>query len=95
MGSSDQEKGRYGNEGPMHKVCILAFDLGQFEVTQGEWRRVMIFPNPADPSYAKGDDRCRAKRNGSMRRARARRHRAIGATIRMRAARMKISAIRV
>jgi hypothetical protein len=47
MGSSDQEKGRYGNEGPMHKVCILAaFELRQFEVTQGEWRRVMIFQIP-------------------------------------------------
>jgi len=57
MGSSDQEKGRYANEGPMHRVCISAFELGQFEVTQGEWRRVMIFPNPTDPSYAKGDDR--------------------------------------
>jgi formylglycine-generating enzyme required for sulfatase activity len=57
MGSSDDEKGRYANEGPVHKVCVSPFDLGQFEVTQGEWRRVMIFPNFADPSYAKGNDR--------------------------------------
>jgi formylglycine-generating enzyme required for sulfatase activity len=57
MGSPDQEKGRYANEGPVHNVCLPAFELGQFEVTQGEWRRVMIFPNPTDPSYANGDDR--------------------------------------
>jgi sulfatase modifying factor 1 len=57
MGSSDDEKGRYENEGPTHKVCLSAFELGQFEVTQGEWRRVMIFPNTADPAYAKGNDR--------------------------------------
>ena len=57
MGSPDTEKGRYENEGPKHKVCLSPFELGQFEVTQGEWRRVMIFPNSADPSYAKGDDR--------------------------------------
>ena len=57
MGSSSEETGRYANEGPTHKVCVAAFELGQFEVTQGEWRRVMIFPNTPDPSYAKGDER--------------------------------------
>jgi len=57
MGSPAAEKGRFANEGPVHQVCVPAFELGQFEVTQGEWRRVMIFPNTADPSYAKGDDR--------------------------------------
>jgi MFS family permease len=30
--------------------------LGRFEVTQGQWRRVMVFIN-RDPSYFKGDDR--------------------------------------
>jgi formylglycine-generating enzyme required for sulfatase activity len=56
MGSPDREAGRYSNEGPVHKVCVTPFDLGQYEVTQGEWRKVMIFPNPPAPSYFKGDD---------------------------------------
>jgi formylglycine-generating enzyme required for sulfatase activity len=57
MGSPDSESGRYTNEGPVHKVCVKPFDLAKFEATQGEWRRVMIFPNTPAPSYFKGDDR--------------------------------------
>ncbi len=61
MGSPDDEPGRYANEGPVHRVCIKAFDLAKFAVTQGEWRRVMVglaaFPNNPEPSYFKGDDR--------------------------------------
>jgi formylglycine-generating enzyme required for sulfatase activity len=57
MGSPDSEAGRYTNEGPVHRVCINAFDLGEYAVTQGQWRRVMIFPNTAEPSYFKGTDR--------------------------------------
>src|SRR5580704_14407192 len=56
MGSPDTEAGRYGNEGPMHKVCINPFDLGQYAVTQDEWRKVMIFPNTADPFRFKGEN---------------------------------------
>jgi formylglycine-generating enzyme required for sulfatase activity len=56
MGSADSEAGRYSNEGPVHKVCVTPFDLGQYEVTQGEWRKVMIFPNTPAPSYFKDDD---------------------------------------
>jgi formylglycine-generating enzyme required for sulfatase activity len=41
----------------VHKVCVKPFDLGQYEATQGEWRKVMIFPNTSAPSYFKGDDR--------------------------------------
>jgi formylglycine-generating enzyme required for sulfatase activity len=69
MGSPDgkdgrpEEAGRYSNEGPVHKVCVKAFDLGQFAVTQGEWRKVMIFPNLPDPSYFKGDDLPAAERD--------------------------------
>jgi formylglycine-generating enzyme required for sulfatase activity len=48
MGSPDTEAERYPNEGPVHKVCLEAFELGKFEVTQRQWRRVMI-QNP-DPS---------------------------------------------
>jgi formylglycine-generating enzyme required for sulfatase activity len=57
MGSPDNELGRYSDEGPVHKVCVKPFDLGQYEVTQGEWRKVMIFPNTSAPSFFKGDDR--------------------------------------
>jgi len=58
MGSPDSEAGRYPPyEGPVHTVCVKPFELGQYEVTQGEWRKVMIFPNNPDPSYFKGDDR--------------------------------------
>jgi len=53
MGSPDSEAGRSPNEGPVHKVCIRPFDLAKIEVTQGEWRRVMIFPNVPASSYFK------------------------------------------
>jgi formylglycine-generating enzyme required for sulfatase activity len=61
MGSRDSEAGRRSDEGPVHKVCIKAFDLGQYNVTQGEWPRVMVFLNP-NPSYFKGDDRLPVER---------------------------------
>jgi formylglycine-generating enzyme required for sulfatase activity len=63
MGSPDgsngtlAEPGRFPNEGPVHQVCIKAFDLAKFEVTRDEWRRVMIFPNTPDPSHFKTNDR--------------------------------------
>jgi formylglycine-generating enzyme required for sulfatase activity len=57
MGSPDSEAGRYPSEGPLHKVCVNAFDLGHYSVTQEEWRRVMIFPNASAPSYFNGNDR--------------------------------------
>jgi formylglycine-generating enzyme required for sulfatase activity len=57
MGSPDSEAGRNPNEGPVHHVCPKAFDLGEYEVTQEQWRRVMVFPNNPDPSYFKGDTR--------------------------------------
>jgi formylglycine-generating enzyme required for sulfatase activity len=53
MGSPDSESERYSNEGPVHRVCLHAFEIGAFEVTQGEWRRVMLH-NPY-PSQYEGD----------------------------------------
>jgi formylglycine-generating enzyme required for sulfatase activity len=53
MGSPDSETERNPNEGPVHEVCLKAFELGKFEVTQQEWRRVMI--HNRDPSQYKGD----------------------------------------
>jgi formylglycine-generating enzyme required for sulfatase activity len=55
MGSPDTETERFPNEGPVHKVCLRPFELGKFEVTQAEWRRVMI--HNRDPSQYKGDRR--------------------------------------
>jgi formylglycine-generating enzyme required for sulfatase activity len=53
MGSPDSEAGRKENEGPLHKACLGAFELGKFEVTQRQWRRVMI--HDRDPSQYQGD----------------------------------------
>jgi len=54
MGSPDDEAGRAGNEGPLHRVRISrAFYMGRYEVTQEQWERVM----GANPSWFKGDGR--------------------------------------
>ncbi len=53
MGSPSNEKDRYDNEGPVHRVKISnAFYMGKFEVTQKQWRDVM----GSSPSSFKGDD---------------------------------------
>jgi formylglycine-generating enzyme required for sulfatase activity/energy-coupling factor transporter ATP-binding protein EcfA2 len=56
MGSPDSEVDRYPIEGPVHRVCVTAFDLAKYPVTQGEWRRVMIFPNNPNPFYFTWND---------------------------------------
>jgi formylglycine-generating enzyme required for sulfatase activity len=56
MGSPDSERERYPDEGPVHKVCVKPFDLGQYEMTQSAWRKVMIFPNTAEPSRFNGEN---------------------------------------
>ncbi len=55
MGSPDTEDERFANEGPVVNVCLKAFELGKFEVTQAQWRRVMRLVNPG-PSNFKGDE---------------------------------------
>ena len=53
MGSRDNEKGRYDDEGPAHKVNISKpFYLGTYPVTQREWKDVMGY----NPSCLKDDD---------------------------------------
>ncbi|MBF0286057.1 MAG: SUMF1/EgtB/PvdO family nonheme iron enzyme [Magnetococcales bacterium] len=37
MGSNDGD----GNEKPVHEVCLSPFEIGKYEVTQGQWRAVM------------------------------------------------------
>lgn len=41
MGSSGSEPGRAKDEGPLHRVSISSFWMGETEVTQGLWRAVM------------------------------------------------------
>jgi formylglycine-generating enzyme required for sulfatase activity len=41
MGSPADEPGRDGDEGPQHRVSISKFAMGQFEVTQGQWKALM------------------------------------------------------
>jgi formylglycine-generating enzyme required for sulfatase activity len=53
MGSPPEEVGRFDHE-LQHKVCVPAFELGKFTVTQKQWRLVMV-ENP-DPARFKGDD---------------------------------------
>ncbi len=53
MGSPLGEKGRYENEGPVHRVKIANdFYIGKYEVTQKQWRDVM----GANPSKFIGDN---------------------------------------
>jgi len=53
MGSPESEQGRSEDECP-HSVTVAAFSIGQYEVTQADWREVM----GNDPSYNKGCDDC-------------------------------------
>jgi formylglycine-generating enzyme required for sulfatase activity len=53
MGSPDGETERGPDEGPVHEVCLKEFELGKFEVTQEEWRRVMV--HNRNPSQYEGD----------------------------------------
>jgi formylglycine-generating enzyme required for sulfatase activity len=40
------------DEKPVHRVCLSAFEIGRFEVTQGQWQSLMGH----NPSYLTGDD---------------------------------------
>lgn len=59
MGSPENEKERYSNEGPQHRVTVKPFFMGKYPVTQEQWRAVAKLPkvkldlNP-DPSNFKG-----------------------------------------
>jgi len=53
MGSPSTEEGRYGDEGPVHRVKLAnTFYMGRYEVTQKQWREVM----GNNPSSFKGDN---------------------------------------
>jgi len=45
----------YANEKPVHEVCVNDFYIGKYEVTQGQWQRIM----GNNPSYYKNcGDNC-------------------------------------
>ena len=41
MGSPEGEEGHDSSEGPQHEVRVPAFEMGKYEVTQGQWKEVM------------------------------------------------------
>ncbi len=50
MGSNSSDA--YPDEHPVHKVCVDGFWIGKYEVTQGQWKRLMH----NNPSYFKYGD---------------------------------------
>jgi formylglycine-generating enzyme required for sulfatase activity len=44
-------------EKPAHEVCVDDFYIGKYEVTQGQWKKIMG-TNPSFDSGCKGDDTC-------------------------------------
>ncbi|MEB3359180.1 MAG: formylglycine-generating enzyme family protein [Synechococcales bacterium] len=62
MGSPKDEPERTEAEGPQHEVAISQFFMGQYPVTQSQWRFVAALPQvnrelDPDPSHFKGDNR--------------------------------------
>jgi len=53
MGSPSGESMRSDVEGPVHKVCVDGFWMGKYEVTQGQWQKI-IGSNPS--RFKKGDN---------------------------------------
>ena len=43
MGRPENQPGRFRGGEPAHRVCLKAFDLAKFTVTNWEWRRVMVW----------------------------------------------------
>jgi formylglycine-generating enzyme required for sulfatase activity len=62
MGSPPDEPDRADNEGPQHEVTIPGFFMGQYPITQAQWRVVAEMPQEKhflkiDPSNFKGANR--------------------------------------
>ncbi|MEB3232091.1 MAG: formylglycine-generating enzyme family protein [Leptolyngbyaceae bacterium] len=60
MGSPEDELERTESEGPQHRVKVSGFWMGQYPVTQAEWRIVAGYPQVnrelnSDPSQFKGN----------------------------------------
>ena len=61
MGSTGDELGQRENEKPQHEVTIPRCWMGQYPVTQAQWREVTNYPKvnqdlKSAPSHFKGDD---------------------------------------
>ena len=41
MGSSEDEEGRFGREGPQHEVRVASFLMGKYPITQEQWESIM------------------------------------------------------
>ena len=50
--SSEQGSDCYDNESPLHQVTVSNFNIGKYEVTQGQWKAIM----GNNPSYFKNGD---------------------------------------
>ena len=62
MGSPTNEEGRYGYEGPQHRVKMPGFYMGKYPITQAQWYAVSLLDEVEQtlsprPSYFKGDHR--------------------------------------
>jgi len=62
MGSPEQELEKDDSEGPPHPVAVPSFFIGQYLVTQAQWKAVAAFPKverslESNPAQFKGDDR--------------------------------------
>ena len=58
MGSPTSETGRDADEGPQHEVQVLAFEIGETEVTFAEWDRCAdagVCPQAEDEGWGRGD----------------------------------------
>ena len=61
MGSPESEKERWYNEGPQHQRAIAPFFMGQYLITQIQWKAVAALPQierflEPEPSEFKGDN---------------------------------------
>jgi len=52
MGSPEDEPGRWGDEGPQHRVKLDSFAMGVTLITQAQWEAVM----GSNPSHFKGEN---------------------------------------
>jgi formylglycine-generating enzyme required for sulfatase activity len=62
MGALENEEGSPDQERPIHQVTVKLFFMGQYPITQAQWRFVAGLPQIAqslelDPSYFEGDNR--------------------------------------
>jgi formylglycine-generating enzyme required for sulfatase activity len=60
MGSPDNEPERLDSEGPQHQVTVSTFCMGQYPITQEQWRVVAGWPQISrkldpNPSRYEGD----------------------------------------